>query len=97
VSANVFVETLTERLADTVFVSLPEIARRARRWGLEVQEDEQQLVFRNGGFTCGLTAGTDPINRAVILAMAVAGGPLWPYAFPSLLERVQRRWKQGGQ
>lgn len=31
-SDNIFVQTLTERLADTVFAPFPEIARRARRW-----------------------------------------------------------------
>ena len=86
---------LSERLAETVFLPLPDIARRARLWRLHVEEGDEQLTFRTpGGFVCGFAASADPINRAVILAMALTGGPLWPYAFPSLLDRVQRHWKQ---
>lgn len=93
-SEHLIQRTLSDRLAETIFEPLPEIARRARIWGLQVEEGDGQLTLRPwGGPVCGLSEGTDPINRAVILGMALIG-PLWPYAFPSLLDTVQRLWKQ---
>lgn len=93
-STENFVKSMTGHLADVVFQPVPQIAQRARAWGLTVvSASEDELIVRSpDGFTGGLTSATDPINRAVILGFALIG-PFWPHAFPTLLEEVQRRWK----
>jgi hypothetical protein len=58
------------------------------------RRDERELIFRGpSGITTGLAEGIDPISAAVCIATAIAG-LFWPFAFPSLLERVNAEWRR---
>jgi hypothetical protein len=80
---------LTERLVETVFLPLDQIAERCRRWGLVAELNDGQLTLRRPPkagvpFAGGLAEGTDPINRAVVLGLVLVGEP-WPMALATLI------------
>lgn len=85
---------LTDHIAETAFLSLPEIAIRARAWGLTVRDISfGELAFTGpAGIAGGLTTSIDPVNRAIVLAFVLLGQE-WYREIPGLVGAVNERWK----
>lgn len=84
-----------DQIIQLVFAPWESLPGELNRLGLkcDLEENGETLFIRNESFGAGLTRFTDPINRAVLLAMVLCG-PAWTHFFPELLEKVDRAWKR---
>lgn len=82
------------RIVELVFAPWETLPGEFQKLGLkcELEENGETLLIRNETFGAGLTRSTDPINRAVLLAMVLCGSA-WTHFFPELLEKVDVEWK----
>jgi hypothetical protein len=88
-------DLLAAHIAGLVFCPLPTIAAQLRAWGLAVSEEADQITWTSPwtNIAGGMTTSTDPNNRAVVVAFALVGSG-WPRTLPSLIARVNQRWKE---
>lgn len=85
---------LQERIVNLAFTSIQQLPIELKRLGLECEvfEKGECLVIRNEYMRVGLME-SDPITKATQLGFAICG-PLWASALPTLLEEVDREWRQ---
>lgn len=86
---------MEERIIELVFAPWETLPAELKKLGLkcELEENGETLLVRNESFGTALTRNTDPINKAVIIALALCG-PSWGRFYPQLLEKIDKEWKQ---
>ena len=95
---------MDKRLAEMAFAPMDELVAWLSKIlvnGEVSVEDGDVILFRNHdlNYGGGFCYWSDPVTKGVMIASAIAGGGLWPFAFPNLLKEIDLKWKaqKGGK